>query len=151
MPDNQAHAPQYGAASIHRLLFAAVLRFKIGMSEASSSSLLVMGLCAQWCGTCRNYQPLFDSVRSQFAGRARFLWVDIEDHADCLGSIEVENFPTLLMACPEEIRFFGVLLPHRNILEKTIEHALHGPLVSVSDPEVLALAHWAHSLARSEP
>jgi thioredoxin 1 len=116
----------------------------------SSPELLVICLCAQWCGTCRDYRSIFDSVGAEFGGRARFVWLDIEDQADWMGSIDVENFPTLLMARDHEIRFFGVLLPHRNVLEKTVEHALQGALVSQDDPELVALVEQVRSANRSE-
>lgn len=117
----------------------------------SSSQMFVVCLCAQWCGTCRGYQSIFDSLRPDFAGRAHFVWLDIEDQADNLGFLEVENFPSILMSCKEQVRFFGVLPPHRHILEKTVEHALLGPLMTAIPPEVLALAHWMHSLDHSDP
>jgi len=109
-------------------------------SSTSSSSLLVVCLCARWCGTCRQYQPLFEAMQSEFAGRARLMWVDIEDEAELVGSLEVENFPTLLMAQGDEIRFFGPVLPHRKTLEQMIQKAIKGPLITVQDPALTAIA-----------
>ena len=69
------------------------------MSSPSSQapSLLIACLCAQWCGTCRDYQPLFEQLQAEFSA-SRFVWVDVEDEADLVDSIDVEDFPTLLIA-----------------------------------------------------
>ena len=79
-------------------------------------------------------------MQSEFAGRARLMWVDIEDEAELVGSLEVENFPTLLMAQGDEIRFFGPVLPHRQTLEQMIQKAIKGLLMTTQDPALADLA-----------
>ncbi|MES2890114.1 MAG: thioredoxin family protein [Pseudomonadota bacterium] len=110
------------------------------LSTPSTPQVLVACLCARWCGTCRDYQAVFDALRQQWADRACFRWVDIEDEADTVGSVEVENFPTLLVAQGGDIRFFGPLPPHAQTLRTTVERALNAPLMASSDPAVTALA-----------
>ena len=70
------------------------------------------------------------------------MWVDVEDQADVIGAIDVENFPTLLMACGDEVLFFGPVTPHAQTLQRLIDAALQGGLSldprSV-DPAVLEL------------
>ncbi len=106
-------------------------------------SLRVACLCADWCGTCRDYRVLFEGLQSDFAGRADFVWVDIEDQAALMGGVDVQDFPTLLIAQGRgqgaEVRFFGPVPPHRQALRQLIEHALIAPLVAQVDDEVLAL------------
>lgn len=55
---------------------------------------------------------MFDSVAPSHP-QARFLWVDIEDEEDLVGDLDVETFPTLLIADPAGARFLGPLLPSR--------------------------------------
>jgi hypothetical protein len=50
-----------------------------------------------------------------------FLWVDIEDHADLVGDLDVENFPTLLIQRHEHVAFFGTMLPDANVANRLIE------------------------------
>lgn len=66
-------------------------------ATGSEPSLDVICLCADWCGTCRDYASLFEQIRKTFA-QVRFAWIDIEDEADLVEPIEVETFPTLLIA-----------------------------------------------------
>lgn len=113
---------------------------------SQTQPLLVACLCADWCGTCRAYQPLFEQLRSQFPG-AHFLWIDVEDESELVDPIEVENFPTLLLATRQQVRFFGTVLPHRETLVRLIETRL-APDASeqAGDAEVRALTQriWDH-------
>ena len=86
----------------------------------ASDLFSVVCLCAEWCGTCRDYREGFDLLASDFAG-VRFLWLDIEDQADLLGDLDVENFPTILIRRGAWILFFGTLLPQVGHLRRLIE------------------------------
>lgn len=102
-------------------------------------SLLVVCLCAQWCGSCREYRSTFDQVAEAFPDM-RFLWVDIEDQADLVDPIEVENFPTLLIATSTEARFFGPVTPHKETLVRLLRaqaDATSG--LVLKDPELAGL------------
>ncbi|APW43274.1 thioredoxin family protein [Rhodoferax saidenbachensis] len=99
--------------------------------------LLVACLCAAWCGTCTDYQPLFAQLQKDFPG-VRFVWVDIEDESELVDPIEVENFPTLLIAAGENTRFFGTVTPHLETLRRLIQSAAQGGS-SVTTPDVVAL------------
>jgi len=103
------------------------------MSSTDSSDLLVAGLCAQWCGTCRDYLPLFRRQAARFDGRARFAWVDVEDHDEVMGHLDVENFPTLMIARGDEVLFYGTVLPHEQTLARLVESARAGDLKPVHD------------------
>jgi len=93
---------------------------------------LVACLCAEWCGACREYRAVFDAARGANP-TARFAWVDIEDHPDVLGSVDVENFPSLIIARGDEIAFFGTVTPHASTLNALVARALEGELGSVDD------------------
>ncbi|MEP7057530.1 MAG: thioredoxin domain-containing protein [Caldimonas sp.] len=90
--------------------------------------LLVACLCAQWCGVCRDYEPVFAQAAQAFEARADFIWVDIEDHDETLGNIDVETFPTVLIARADEVLFFGAVAPHGSTLARIVESASAGEL-----------------------
>lgn len=94
----------------------------------------VFCLCAQWCGTCRQYQPIFTQLATQLP-EVRFVWVDIETQDDLLGDLDIENFPTLLIADAQgRARFAGTVLPHAETLQRMCQAALAGDFPLVSDP-----------------
>ena len=110
------------------------------MSSPSSQapSLLIACLCAQWCGTCRDYRPLFEQLQAEFS-TARFAWVDVEDEADLVDAIDVEDFPTMLIASEGQARFFGTLTPHLETLRRLVQAELDDPSPAHPDATVQAL------------
>ena len=76
-------------------------------------------LCAAWCGTCGIYRPLFDEL-ARAHPEVRFEWVDIEDESDIAGDLDVETFPTLLIADGERALFLGPLLPQAPVLARLL-------------------------------
>jgi thioredoxin 1 len=86
-----------------------------------NDSFSVICLCAEWCGTCRAYRSTFTQVGARFPG-ARFHWLDIEDQADQLGDIDIENFPTLLISRGNAILYFGVMLPPPEHLARILDN-----------------------------
>lgn len=88
--------------------------------NTDTPEFLVACLCAAWCGTCRDYQAGFHALAERFP-TARFLWIDIEDDADLVNDYDVENFPTLLIQRDDTVVFFGTMLPHLDLLQRTLE------------------------------
>jgi thiol-disulfide isomerase/thioredoxin len=86
----------------------------------SNREFLVACLCAAWCDTCAAYRPGFLAMAGRFP-RAEFRWVDIEDDAEALEDIDVENFPTILVRRGGETLFHGVMLPHHEHLQRLLE------------------------------
>jgi thioredoxin 1 len=86
----------------------------------SNREYLVACLCAEWCDTCVAYRPGFLAMAERFP-RAEFRWVDIEDDAEAVEDIDVENFPTILVRRGEETLFHGVMLPHHEHLQRLLE------------------------------
>lgn len=94
------------------------------MDASPSAEWLVACLCAAWCGSCRDYRATFEALARERAD-CRFVWVDIEDEADALApfDLDIENFPTLLIAQGSSLRFLGTLLPHASTLARTLDAA----------------------------
>ncbi len=89
------------------------------MNAPTDDACWVVCLCAEWCGACREYRPLFAQVARAHPA-LRFAWVDIEDHADLADDFDVETFPTLLVASAAGTRFVGTLLPHAETLSRLL-------------------------------
>ena len=98
----------------------------------SPAPLLVACLCAQWCGTCRDYEAVFLEAQTQFQGQASFVRIDIEDDEALLDGLDIENFPTLLIASGDRVLFFGTITPHPQTLTRLVAGALAGDLGPLS-------------------
>jgi len=68
------------------------------------------------------------------------VWVDVEDEADLLDPLDIENFPTLLLAVGDSPRFFGVITPQVQTLERLVRSTAADPTGTVlADPDTVAL------------
>ena len=110
--------------------------------------LLVACLCAQWCRTCDAYLDTLaatrDAMRLGHPGAAmRFVWVDIEDESELVGDLDIEDFPTLLLARGDRVLFFGPVLPHAQTLDRLVRNALDNDIAALPAatlaPDVRAL------------
>ncbi len=110
----------------------------LDMPPAPASALVVC-LCAAWCGVCRDYQSRFAQVQARFP-QVEFLWIDVEDEADLLHPLDIEDFPTLLLASGNEPRFLGPVTPQAEMLERLIRSQLQDPAApTLADPSVSEL------------
>ena len=80
----------------------------------------IVCLCAAWCGTCRDYEATFAALQSALPGH-RYRWIDIEDEADLAGDIDVETFPTLMLAHRGRVLFAGPVLPRLGDAQRLVE------------------------------
>ena len=67
-------------------------------------------LCAAWCGVCRDWLPMF-TEQARAHPHLRFAWVDVEDEDEAMGDVDIETFPTVLVARDGEVLFLGPIPP----------------------------------------
>jgi thioredoxin 1 len=115
----------------------------------------VVCLCAAWCGTCREYGAVFADLQKALP-QHRYRWIDIEDEADLVGDVDVETFPTLLLAFEGRVMFAGPVLPRLGDALRLIDvqqaqaerGALTGAaLLNLPADQLAALASLAGKLA----
>ncbi len=95
------------------------------MTEAATAPWLVVCLCADWCGVCRQYRTAFDALAAQWPAM-QFAWLDIEDEAEVLGDLDIETFPTVLVGQGTQARFMGPLQPQIGVLQRMLERFAQG-------------------------
>jgi len=78
--------------------------------ENSDATFWVACLCAQWCGVCRDWRAAFEE-QARAHPQLAFAWVDVEDEADAMGDVDIETFPSLLVARGNEALFLGPIPP----------------------------------------
>lgn len=62
--------------------------------SSSGNKLVVVDFTATWCGPCRMIAPVFESLASQYEGRALFLKVDVDAASDVSQFCSVSSMPT---------------------------------------------------------
>lgn len=104
---------------MHSLTLAADNRADIAHALAGDR-WIVACLCAAWCGTCSSYRAVFDELAARHPDK-HFIWIDIEDQAEVVGDLDVENFPTLLIQRHETVAFFGTMLPDAGVADRLVQ------------------------------
>lgn len=77
-------------------------------------------LCALWCGTCGSYRATFEELAARHPD-TNFVWIDIEDQADVVGDLDIDNFPTLLIQHGDNVAFFGTVLPDGGLAHRMVQ------------------------------
>jgi len=90
------------------------------LAAISGDALTVACLCAAWCGTCSSYRATFEALALLHPDKT-FVWIDIEDQADFVGDLDVDNFPTLLLQRGDTVAFFGTMLPDGAVAERLLQ------------------------------
>lgn len=108
---------------------------------APLAPVLVVCLCAQWCAVCREYRAVMPTALVGFeATQVQSVWLDVEDQSELLGELDVDNFPTLLVARGGTPLFYGTLAPHAATLTRLVQGALAGELKPLApDTDLIAL------------
>ena len=81
---------------------------------------LVVCLCADWCGTCKQYRQPFEALAAQFP-QMRFVWLDVEDREDVAGDLDIETFPSILVGQGSQAKFMGPVLPQAGVLARMLQ------------------------------
>ncbi|MCE2866358.1 MAG: thioredoxin family protein [Burkholderiaceae bacterium] len=84
---------------------------------------VVACLCAAWCDVCKQYRPGFEGLAAEYPEQ-QFVWIDIEDQADLVGDLDVENFPTILIQHRDIVVFYGTMLPEPRQVARLLEAQL---------------------------
>jgi thiol-disulfide isomerase/thioredoxin len=107
--------------------------------------LRVICLCAAWCGVCREWTGIFEALSTSYP-QVLFDWVDVEDEADAMGDVDIETFPTLLIAQGNRARFLGPVQPSPAQVARLLESLLADPAEGRdAGPEANALLDRLHA------
>ncbi|MBV2263464.1 MAG: thioredoxin family protein [Thauera sp.] len=93
---------------------------RLAAQPATDAPLVVLALCAQWCGTCREFRPTLEHL-AETRRDVVFAWADVEDDAELVGDLDVENFPTLALFRAGVALHYGVSLPHETVVARLVE------------------------------
>ena len=81
-----------------------------------AEGLVIVDFWAEWCAPCRMLAPTFEKLASEFAGRMKFVKVNVDASPDAPSQQGVRGIPTLILFRngQEVDRVVGVL-PERRL------------------------------------
>ena len=101
-------------------------------------AFLVVGLCAAWCDTCGQFRSDFETLAAK-SPETTFVWLDIEDDAETVGDIDIDNFPTIAVFRENRLVHFGVSLPQAGVVSRLLTSLTSEVREAIADPAVHAL------------
>lgn len=107
-------------------LFVVPDNFNQLSAALASGRWVIACLCAGWCDVCKQYRAGFDALAAQFPDQ-QFVWIDVEDQADLVGDLDVENFPTVLIQKNDIVVFYGTMMPEPRQVARLLEAQLDRP------------------------
>lgn len=97
------------------------------MEATASPPVHIACLCAAWCRLCEAYSEVFQPVLAALQLQHPQLvlhWIDIEDESALVGELDVETFPTVVVATAHAVPFAGTLTPQADTLARVLRAAL---------------------------
>ncbi len=104
--------------------------------DAGASRVAVV-LCAGWCRTCDAYRPVVDVLRAAHP-EVTWHWVDIEDDAALVDDIDIQTFPTLVLADGGRPWFAGPVLPRADVALRLLAQPVGAARGPVDDADAFA-------------
>lgn len=88
-----------------------------------ADGLVIVDFWAEWCAPCRMLAPMFEKLAGEFAGRLKFVKVDVDASPDAPNQHGVRGIPTLILFRngQEVDRVVGVP-PERHLREQLEGH-----------------------------
>lgn len=102
------------------------------LDSLDDSTWVLACFCADWCGSCRQYRPQLEELATSRKD-ALFFWVDIEDHADMLGELDIDKFPTIVIQRGNIVAFYSCIHPDAKLADRILQSMMD------ETPETLAL------------
>jgi thioredoxin 1 len=66
-------------------------------STVQSHELLVVDFWAPWCGQCRMVGPVIEQLAAEYAGKARFGKLNVDENQMIASAFEVMSIPTIIV------------------------------------------------------
>lgn len=86
---------------------------------------VITDVYAPWCGPCKMLAPLLERLAEEFAGKAKFVKLNVDEAPDLASRYGITGVPTLLFFQNGEVRDSIVGLGSAAMIRIRINEAIH--------------------------
>lgn len=97
------------------------------LQRLEKNTWLFVCFCAGWCNSCREYLPQLKKL-AKARKDVHFIWVDIEEHADMLGDLDIYKFPSILIQYDNTVAFYSCIHPDAALSERVLQSMIDTPI-----------------------
>ncbi len=69
-----------------------------------SGKTVVCDFWAAWCGPCRMLAPVMEKLSEEFAGRAEFVKVNVDENGDLAASLGIFSIPDVFLFADGQVK-----------------------------------------------
>jgi len=86
------------------------------------NQIVIVDFWAVWCGPCKRFAPIFDSVAAKHPN-VKFIKVNTDEQPELAASFEVRSIPTLAVIKEQQIIFVQPGAVNEDTLEQIVQRA----------------------------
>ena len=86
--------------------------------------LTIIDFNATWCGPCKAFSPIFEEAAKDYAGKVKFIAVDVDLHREMAEELNINSIPAILFINTNGVKEWSVGLMTKEDFYGTIDSAL---------------------------